>query len=333
MATKIFVVGSFLFFFANFAHSSVFDSIFDDVSSCKEVCRNTFTPHTFEKSNSEECCDRGCRLFSMVEFIYDDVNKTTQVCMSSCKEAYTDVDEMEACKLGCKNQKPFTLDGILKDDPWEQHIHLVDPVSYMHSWYSNVFNNIMSQASVSWTMYVKESDGSVVIVKSPPQYKLFDITDNSYMADDEYNTASYMETNIEPMDNSATPFLKNSPYKAHRNDDYLINLSARDLDGDKTRSRYEDHADWLSCVAKKTGLPRLLLSWLLLMSAVVMIWLCLSAAVTSPEHRIYTEPQKLSINGDQEIIAELLARGIKPSYPQEKMELANSPIKICVQKI
>lgn len=31
---------------------------------------------------------------------------------------------------------------------------------------------------------MKESDGSVVIVKSPPQYKVFDLTDTGYMGDD-----------------------------------------------------------------------------------------------------------------------------------------------------
>jgi len=36
------------------------------------------------QSGSEECCNRGCRLFSMMEFIYDDMNKTTEVCID-CK--------------------------------------------------------------------------------------------------------------------------------------------------------------------------------------------------------------------------------------------------------
>lgn len=130
-----------------------------------------------------------------------------------------------------------------------------------------------------------------VLLESKEDYDLYDFSVKLF-AFSEYNTASYMETNIEAIDNSATPFLKNSPYKAHRNDEDLINLSVRDLDGNK-KGLYEDHSDWLSCVARKTGLPRLLLSWLLLMSAVVMIWLCLSAAVTSPEHKIYTEPQVL----------------------------------------
>lgn len=235
--------------------------------------------------------------------------------------------------MGCKNQKPFAIEKLLKDDPWEQHISLVDPFSYIHRWYSNVFNNVVSQASFSWTMYMSDGDGGVIVVKSPPQYKVMDFPDTGYISDedDEYNTASFIETNIEPIDNSATPYLKNS-YEAHRNDDDILDLSARDL-GSRVGPR-DDHTDWLSCIAKKTGLPRLLLSWLLLMCAIVMIWLCLSAAVTSPEQKVYTEPQKLSINGDQEVIAELLSQGVKPTYPQpEKPELRALPIKISVHRI
>lgn len=48
-------------------------------------------------------------------------------------------------------------------------------------------------------------------------------------------------------------------------------------------------SDWLSCVSKKTGMPRLILSLILLSCAVMMIWLCLTAAVTSPDHRIKQE--------------------------------------------
>ena len=99
-----------------------------------------------------------------------------------------------------------------------------------------------------------------------------------------------METNLEPMDNSATPIGKHSQLRARPGDDDSISLSARDLRSD--RSGTPEASDWLSCIARKSGLPRLLLSWLLLMCAVVMIWLCLSAAVTSPDHKcVNTEPQ------------------------------------------
>lgn len=255
-----------------------------------------------------------------MEFLYNDINATIEMCTESCKEAYDDKENFEACSLGCKNQKPFGLglDSLLSTDPFEQNSHMFGPFMYMHSIYSNILGQMMNQASATWSVYMQSSDGSIVIVKSPPNLKVIEFSndDSSDGLDEEYNTASYLETNIEPLDNSATPFLKDSIFNYQRNDADIIDLSARDLGATHQQGTGESHADWLSCVAKKTGLPRLLLSWLLLMCSVVMIWLCLSASVTAPEHRVVTEPQKLSINGDQEVIADLLSRGIKPAYPQ-----------------
>ena len=106
----------------------------------------------------------------------------------------------------------------------------------------------------------------------------------------EFNTASFIETNILPLDNSATPFLKNSQLSGQLDDDDIISLSQRDLSANQNAPAYNSN-DWLSCIATKTGLPRLVLSWVLLMCAIVMIWLCLSAAVTGPDQRVVSEPQ------------------------------------------
>lgn len=62
-------------------------------------------------------------------------------------------------------------------------MQLVDPFAYMHSWCNSMFNHVISQASVSWTMYVKDGDGSVLIVKSPPKYKVIDFVDAGFSED------------------------------------------------------------------------------------------------------------------------------------------------------
>ena len=49
MADKSICVGLFLLIFSQLVTGDVFDSILDDVTSCKQVCHNTFTPHTYEK--------------------------------------------------------------------------------------------------------------------------------------------------------------------------------------------------------------------------------------------------------------------------------------------
>lgn len=36
------------------------------------------------------------------------------IVFSACEEAYEEKDESEACSLGCKNQKPFSIDSLLK---------------------------------------------------------------------------------------------------------------------------------------------------------------------------------------------------------------------------
>ena len=105
------------------------------------------------------------------------------------------------------------------------------------------------------------------------------------------------------MDNSATPIGKHSQLRAHAGYDDGLGLSARDLNSGRSRASKEA-TDWLSCIAQKSGLPRLLLSWLLLMCAIVMIWLCLSAAVTSPDHRVISEPQvRLKVKLDLPYVA------------------------------
>ena len=91
----------------------------------------------------------------------------------------------------------------------------------------------------------------------------------------EYNTANYFETNLDSVDGSATPVLKNSQIFGF-GDSKEMSLSQDE----------RNSSDWLSCVSKKTGMPRLILSLILLSCAVMMIWLCLTAAVTSPEHRV-----------------------------------------------
>ena len=92
----------------------------------------------------------------------------------------------------------------------------------------------------------------------------------------DYKTSNYIETNLASVDNSATPNLKHSQ----------VHAIDRDI-GDLSFSVKEDQpSDWLGCIAKKTGLPRMLLSFTIFISAIVMIWLCFTTAATAPEHRV-----------------------------------------------
>ncbi|KAK3592051.1 hypothetical protein CHS0354_019306 [Potamilus streckersoni] len=335
MATKTEVLSIFLWLFLSLTKADVFESVLGDVKDCKDVCKNTYTPHTFEKNFLQDCCERGCRLYSMMEFIYDDQNTTKDVCQSSCREAYEKAEEYDACLMGCNSQIPFSQQRQQVET--NQNIHVLYPLMFMHNVYSSMFDQMFQQMTYTWSKFFKEADGTVVIIQSQQQYPVYFYTENLDVpeeeegeGEDEYKTVNYPETILEALDNSATPILKNSQLKSHQNDenDDVINLSVRDL------QEMEDSSnDWLSCVAKKSGLPRLLLSILLLMCAVAMIWLCLTAAATAPDHRLFRKPQKLSINGDLEVMNAMLSQGLKPSYPQETAEVYPLPIKIKIQQV
>ena len=44
--------------------------------------------------------------------------------------------------------------------------------------------------------------------------------------------------------------------------------------------------DWLHCISNRTGLPKLLLTFALLLSCIGMIWLCMTTTVTAREQRV-----------------------------------------------
>ncbi len=92
----------------------------------------------------------------------------------------------------------------------------------------------------------------------------------------DYKTSNYIETNLASVDNSATPNLKHSQVHAIDSDTGDMNFAINE----------EQPADWLGCIAKKTGLPRMLLSFTIFISAIVMIWLCFTTAATAPEQRV-----------------------------------------------
>lgn len=92
---------------------------------------------------------------------------------------------------------------------------------------------------------------------------------------------NYFESNLEPLDNSATPNLKHSQVKSLYPNVETVSSSGY-YDSDQPD-------DWLGCISKKTGLPRLFLSLTIFLSAMVMVWLCLTTAATAQDHKVKQE--------------------------------------------
>ena len=203
---------------------------------------------------------------------------------------------------------------------YSQETSFLYPMLYVHNIYSNMVDKLQNHMSVSWSFYAQSDNGRLVVLKSEPKLYIDGVESPL-----EYKTSNYIESNLEPVDNSATPNLKNSQMQ-------------RALDGYPHEGLDEQGqpTDWLSCISYKTGMPRLFLSLVILMSALVMIWLCVTTAVTAPEHRIKVQPQKLSFYGDLDYLRELdekkMMTAVRPQIDGDQMAPA-LPLKIKVESI
>nr|KAG5703242.1 hypothetical protein BaRGS_034153 [Batillaria attramentaria] len=208
----------------------------------------------------------------------------------------------------------------------EPVVHVLYPLLYMHSVYSNMIDKVYRHMEVTWSVFVQADNGQLVVMRSEPHVFMSsdveDVSENLPWMDDK--TSMYMETNIAGQDNSATPLLnyRASQMKSARSDDALnLDVEAANFQSDGARS------DWLSCVARKTGIARIILCFLILATAIVMIWFCLTAAATAPE-------VQLSINGDLEYLRTMSEKeGFKLLHPQARVEARPLPIKIRVEQI
>ncbi|KAK2168550.1 hypothetical protein LSH36_16g12036 [Paralvinella palmiformis] len=306
----------------------LFDDIFGDVNSCEESCEATFAQHTFEKAVNLGYCRRGCRLFTIINFVdeFGCLNETKHACAQACGEAYGDKDNKDSCAVGCSFQLPVIERRQKQLHNMEPMMPTFSPLLYVHNWYSNMVDKLSKQMSISWSFYTQSDNGQMIVIRSEPKFFVADEQGRwREESPSDYKTSNYIETNLAEVDNSATPNLK------------LSQVHAMERDVDELQPVAENQAsyDWLSCISKKTGMPRLLLTGTVFVSAFVMIWICLSSAVTAPEHRVAPQPQKLSIFGDLEYLRDIGDKSLLAAYaPQEISKQAPPlPIKVKVERI
>ncbi|OXB82109.1 UNVERIFIED_CONTAM: hypothetical protein H355_008988 [Colinus virginianus] len=151
--------------------SEAFDSVLGSTASCHRACQLTYSLHTYPKEEELYACQRGCRLFSICQFVDDgiDLNRTKQECDSACTEAYSQSDEQYACHLGCQNQLPFAelrQEQLMSLMP---RIHLLFPLTLVRSFWSDMMDSAQSFITSSWTFYLQADDGKIVIFQSRPE--------------------------------------------------------------------------------------------------------------------------------------------------------------------
>uniref|UniRef100_A0A3Q1ESS6 Transmembrane protein 59 n=1 Tax=Acanthochromis polyacanthus TaxID=80966 RepID=A0A3Q1ESS6_9TELE len=254
------MVGLSVLFAYTSASSDVFDSVLGSTVSCHKSCEMTYSLHTYPREEELYACQRGCRLFSICQFVRDseDLNQTKSECESTCREAYTQSDEQYACNLGCQNQLPFAEQRIEQLEVMMPRIHLLYPLTLVRGFWEDVMSQAHSFITSTWTFYLQADDGKVVIFQSEPQVKFFPQLE--------------LERGEEPH-KSCKPSIQFHSILPHK-----INTC--------------------TFLFRNPWLPGWILTTTLILSVLVLIWICCATVATAVDQ--YVPAEKLSIYGDRE---------------------------------
>ncbi|XP_043555571.1 transmembrane protein 59 isoform X2 [Chiloscyllium plagiosum] len=232
-------LGIALCFFSTLSLASdAFEAVLGDTASCQKSCEMTYSLHTYPKEEELYACQRGCRLFSICQFVDEgtDLNKTKNECESACAEAYKQQGEQFACNLGCENQLPFAEQRQKQSEP---DVQFMVPQFELQTENSKETSQALSDH----------------IAKA-----IYDDTRKTFRK--EHGTGLYMKEGHE-----------------------------------------QEYQSVLECLSRNAGIPRWILTTTLVLSVLVLLWICCATAATAVEQHIPSE--KLSIYGDMEFMNEL----------------------------
>uniref|UniRef100_A0A3B3C2X9 Transmembrane protein 59 n=1 Tax=Oryzias melastigma TaxID=30732 RepID=A0A3B3C2X9_ORYME len=283
------------------AASDVFESVLGSTASCRGSCEMTYSLHTYPREEELYACRRGCRLFSICQFVRDggDLNRTKSECEATCQEAYSQSEEQFACSLGCQNQLPFAEQRHEQLEIMVPRIHLLYPLTLVRGFWDDVMSQAQSLITSTWTFYLQADDGKVVIfqVREPlrfcpqaePQVKVF------------------------PWVDPDAPGLGRPVYRDY--DRTLIQERDRDVRG--VQSFYDEY-NLFSCLSRNPWLPGWILTTTLILSVMVLVWICCATVATAVDQ--YVPSEKLSIYGDSEHLPE---KKLTP-YPASSLLIVTS---------
>ncbi|CAN9502744.1 unnamed protein product [Ophioblennius macclurei] len=257
------------------ASSDVFDSVLGSTASCHKSCEMTYSLHTYPREEELYACQRGCRLFSICQFVREStaLNETKSECESTCHEAYTQSEEQYACNLGCQNQLPFAEKRNEQLEAMVPRIHLLYPLTLVRGFWDDMMNQAHSFITSSWTFYLQVDDGKVVIFQME------------------------VEKDAKEDPQESFPGLNGPVYR-----DYQRSF-IQERDRDMVRGRgYDDEYNFFGCLSRNPWLTGWILTTTLVLSVLVLIWICCATVATAVDQ--YVPAEKLSIYGDQDYIKE-----------------------------
>ncbi|KAJ3594493.1 hypothetical protein NHX12_003800 [Muraenolepis orangiensis] len=269
------------------ASTDVFNAVLGNTISCHKTCQMTYSLHTYPREEELYACQRGCRLFSICQFVGDseDLNQTKAECESTCHEAYVQSDEQYACNLGCQSQLPIAAQRQEQLLDMVPRIHMLYPLALVRGFWDDVMNQAHSLITSSWTFYLQADDGKVVIFQSVPQVEII--------------PHFQLEKDVKgDPDSQSFSSLSLPVYRDYQPS--VIQERNRDMSGDRFSSREE--YNFFTCLSRNPWLPGWILSMTLVLSVMVLIWICCATVATAVDQ--YVPAEKLSIYGDMDYMKE-----------------------------
>ncbi|XP_032074305.1 transmembrane protein 59 isoform X1 [Thamnophis elegans] len=252
--------------------SEAFEPALGNTLLCQRTCQSTYPLHTYPKEEELYACQRGCRLFSICQFVDDgiDLNRTKMECDSACTEAYTSQsDEQYACHLGCQNQLPYAelrREQLMSLMP---KIHRLFPLTLVRSFWSDMMETAHSFITSTWTFYLQADDGKILIFQSKPDVQYVQSSDQE---NQDLKESSLAKTSLD---------LQLGGPHAHK-------------------GSFDDETEsFFKCISLNSGW---ILTTTLLLSILVLLWICCATVTTAVGQ--YVSSEKLSIYGDLEYMNE-----------------------------
>ncbi|XP_059914587.1 transmembrane protein 59 [Gadus macrocephalus] len=270
------------------ASSDVFDAVLGNTVSCHKTCQMTYSLHTYPREEELYACQRGCRLFSICQFVgeSEDLNQTKAECESTCHEAYVQSDEQYACNLGCQNQLPIAAQRQEQLLDMVPRIHMLYPLALVRGFLDDFMNQAHSLITSSWTFYLQADDGKVVIFQTEPQVEIIPHYE--------------LEKDVKEEPDKSFSSLSLPVYKDYQHS--FIQERDRDMFADSSPGARGDEYNFFTCLSRNPWLPGWILTTTLVLSVVVLIWICCATVATAVDQ--YVPAEKLSISGDMDFMKE-----------------------------
>ncbi|XP_051025639.1 transmembrane protein 59-like [Acomys russatus] len=294
-----------------------------DTQSCQQRCRQLHPgpppgqpePEGPSVSPNSEAvltgaCERGCRLFSICHFVAKSSrpNATETECEAACTEAYVKAAEQRACSEGCWGQTPEPETQLqqqkMASEPPIGTLSLLD-------FFSTLCSDLMSSAqgfvSSTWTYSLQTDNRKVVVFQTQPVLESVAFQGSRLQRVEVAWRGAHpktLEVHVDPLD---------SLDKVRRPKTRVKTSKA------KADSEDQQESDFLSCMSRRSGLPRWALFCCLFLSILVMLWLSCCTLVTTPGQHLKFQPLTVEQHKG------LLVGSDWPLYPPASPAYEDSP--------